>query len=50
MNPFQSDPMKTEVMSVNRIAAVAASVASDRRAVGALQADTTVVAGEARQP
>ena len=45
--------MKTEVMSVNRIAAVAAvaaSVASDRRAVGALQADATVVAGEARQP
>jgi hypothetical protein len=42
--------MKTEVMSVSRIAAIVASVASDRRAVGALQADTTVVAGEARQP
>ena len=50
MNPFQSDPMKTEVMSVYRIAAVAASVASDRRAVSASQADITVVAAEARQP
>ena len=50
MNPFQSDPMKTEVMSVNRITAIVASLACDRRAVDAVRADTTAAPGQARQP
>jgi hypothetical protein len=46
----QIDLMKTEAMSVNRIAAIVASVASDRRGVDAVRAFTTAEAGEARQP
>jgi hypothetical protein len=42
--------MKTENMSVTYIAALAKSVASNRRAAAPLRADTNAVAGEARQP
>jgi hypothetical protein len=46
----QSDLMRTEDMSINRIVAIAVSSAAARRADDALRADTTPAAREARQP